>query len=71
MKKIDVLKKIQNVENEIQLLVTVVKLPNGAYETIVNYQSLGEKLDYLINAYDEDMKLKTCNAVELVDCIIL
>jgi hypothetical protein len=56
--------------NDFTLLVTVVRLPSGALETIVNYQNLPEKIQYLINAYDDDLKLKTCPEIQLIDFIL-
>ena len=40
-------------------LVTAVKLPNGAIELAVNNQNISEKIDYILEAYDKDMHLKT------------
>lgn len=55
----------------LRLIVTVVKLPSGALETIVNNQDLDEKIKYILGAYDDNLRLKTCKEIELVDCIIL
>lgn len=71
MKKLDLLKKLELLKGKMQLLITVVKLPNGALETITNYQNLGAKMDYLVEAYDDDMKLKTNKNIQIVDCILL
>lgn len=40
-------------------LVTAVKLPTGAIELAVNTQNIAEKIDYILEAYDENMQLKT------------
>ena len=40
-------------------LVTAVKLPTGAIELAVNTENIPEKIDYILEAYDEDMRLKT------------
>lgn len=40
-------------------LVTAVKLPTGAIELAINNQSIKEKIEYILEAYDEDMHLKT------------
>lgn len=40
-------------------LVTAVKLPTGAIELAVNTEGILDKIDYILNAYDEDMRLKT------------
>lgn len=42
-----------------QYIVTAVKLPTGAIEIAVNHDNIAEKIDYILNAYDEDMHLKT------------
>ena len=36
-----------------KVLVIAVELPNGGVETEVNYHEIDDKLDYLINTYDE------------------
>jgi hypothetical protein len=40
-------------------LVTAVKLPNGAIELAINNTNIPEKIDYILEAYDENMHLKT------------
>ena len=40
-------------------IVTAVKLPSGAIELAVNNQNIKEKIEYILEAYDEDMRLKT------------
>lgn len=40
-------------------IVTAVKLPTGALELAINNENIAEKIDYILNAYDEDMHLKT------------
>lgn len=57
--------------DDLRLIVTVVKLPTGAYEVITNYEKLSEKIEYLLNAYDDDLRLKKCQEIKLMDCIIL
>lgn len=42
-----------------QYIVTAVKLPTGAIELAVNHDKIAEKIDYILNAYDEEMHLKT------------
>lgn len=62
--------KIENYK-EPKLLVTVVQLPSGAYETLVNNDKLESKFEYLLSAYDEELRLKTKKDIKLLDCIIL
>ena len=40
-------------------IVTAVKLPTGAIELAVNDKNIKEKIDYILDAYDEEMCLKT------------
>jgi hypothetical protein len=52
-------------------IVTVCVLPGGAVETLVNYQNLHEKRNYLLNAYDDNLTLKTMPEIKLLDCIVI
>lgn len=40
-------------------IVTAVKLPTGAIELAVNTSNIKEKIDYILDAYDDEMRLKT------------
>lgn len=40
-------------------LVTAVKLPTGAIELAVNNENIPAKIDYILDAYDENMHLKS------------
>lgn len=40
-------------------IVTAVKLPTGAIELATNTQNIAEKIDYILEAYDDNMCLKT------------
>lgn len=40
-------------------IVTAVKLPTGAIELATNTSSIEEKIDYILDAYDDTMHLKT------------
>jgi hypothetical protein len=42
-----------------QYIVTAVKLPTGAIELAINNSNIAEKIDYILNAYDDEMHLKT------------
>ena len=65
-------KKIKYYESkELKIVVTVCKLPTGALEVLVNHDKLKEKIKYYSTAYDEDLKLKTCKDVQLMDIIML
>ena len=69
-----IIKKVENLDNQqqpLQLIVTVVKLPTGAKEVITNTEFLDEKIKYILDAYDDNLNLKTCPYIKLLDCIIL
>ena len=40
-------------------LVTAVKLPTGAIELAINNENIPAKIDYILEAYDENMHLKS------------
>lgn len=40
-------------------LVTAAKLPTGSIELAINTDNIAEKIGYILEAYDEDMRLKT------------
>ena len=52
-------------------LVTAVKLPSGAIELAVNNAAIKEKIDYILEAYDEDMHLKTNTAIEMQQVMVV
>lgn len=56
---------------EPQYIITAVKLPTGAIEIAVNNQSIAEKIDYILDAYDEEMHLKTNDAIVMQNLMIV
>lgn len=40
-------------------LITAVKLPTGAIELAINNENIPAKIDYILEAYDDEMKLKS------------
>jgi len=56
---------------EITQMIISVKLPTGAKEMIINTQDIPNKYQYYINAYDDDMKLKTCPSIQIVGCMFV
>ena len=52
-------------------IVTAVKLPNGAIELAVNNTGIAEKIDYILDAYDDNMRLKTNPAIEMVQLMVV
>ena len=52
-------------------MTTACVLPSGAVEIITNYDRLDEKFEYLINAYDDNLRLKTMKDIKLLDCMVI
>lgn len=52
-------------------IVTAVKLPTGAVELAVNTENIAAKIDYILEAYDEDMQLKTNTSVVMQNIMIV
>lgn len=52
-------------------IVTAVKLPTGAIELAVNNTNIAEKIDYILEAYDDDMRLKTNPAIQMVQLMVV
>lgn len=57
-----------------QCLVTAVKLPTGAIEIAVNHSGIIDKIDYILSAYDSNMRLSHSPAdgpIEMVEVFIV
>lgn len=54
-----------------QYIVTAVKLPTGAIELAVNNTKIAEKIDYILEAYDENMCLKTNPAIQMQNIMVV
>ena len=52
-------------------MVTAVKLPTGAIELAVNTSNIEEKIDYILDAYDEDMRLKADREIVMQNIMIV
>lgn len=52
-------------------IVTAVKLPTGAIELAVNNQNIKEKIEYILEAYDEDMRLKTNTDIVMQNIMVV
>lgn len=52
-------------------IVTAVKLPTGAVEIAVNTEHTGEKLQYIVNAYDNHMRLKTNTDIQMLNVMVV
>lgn len=52
-------------------MVTAVKLPTGAIEIAVNDKEITGKIDYILDAYDENMRLKTNTSIVMQNIMIV
>ena len=52
-------------------IVTAVKLPTGAIELAVNTSNIEQKIDYILEAYDDDMKLKSNPEIQMTNLMIV
>jgi hypothetical protein len=52
-------------------IVTAVKLPTGAIELAVNNKNIPDKIDYILNAYDDEMRLKANTAIEMQNIMVV
>lgn len=52
-------------------IVTAVKLPTGAVELAVNTENIESKIDYILEAYDEDMHLKTNQDIVMQNIMVV
>ena len=53
-----------------EVLVTVVRQPSGAVETITNTTHLAEKVKYLQGAYDKDFVLKSNPEIKVIGFLL-
>ena len=54
-----------------QYIVTAVQLPSGAIEIAVNNTELKEKIEYILETYDENMHHKNNNAVIMQNIMVV
>ena len=47
-------------------IVVAVKLPTGATELIINTEMVESKVEYYMNAYDDDMRLKNNQQIQII-----
>ena len=52
-------------------IVTAVKLPTGAIELAVNNVNIAEKIDYILEAYDDQMRLKTNQDIIMTQIMVV
>lgn len=56
---------------EPQYIITAVKLPTGAIEIAVNNKEIAKKIEYILEAYDDDMHLKTNQDIIMQNIMIV
>lgn len=54
-----------------QYIVTAVKLPTDAIEIAINDKNIADKIKYILEAYDDDMHLKTNTAIIMQNIMIV
>lgn len=54
-----------------QYIITAVKLPNGAIEIAINDKEIASKIDYILDAYDDNMHLKTNENIIMQNIMIV
>ena len=52
-------------------LIAAVALPSGSTEIAINTDYIAEKIDYILEAYDQDMHLKTNNDITVRNIMIV
>ena len=65
------LEYLNTYDTTIHTLVTAVKLPSGAKEIAINTDMLKEKIEYILSAYDNEMRLKTNNDIVMIDVMVV
>lgn len=54
-----------------QYIVTATQLPTGAIEVAVNNSNIKEKIEYILEAYDDNMHLKTNDKIVMQNLMIV
>ena len=70
-KLVEAMRRSQDFDVLPKYLVTANKLPSEAIELITNTESLIGKMDYLLDAYDFQMKLRSNQNIEILDVMIV
>lgn len=68
---LNLIKKEINKGFEPKYIVTAVTLPNGAVELATNTTNIEEKIDYILEAYDDNMRLKTNNEIYMSNLMVV
>lgn len=52
-------------------IATATRLPTGAIELAINTTHIKEKIDYILEAYDDEMRLKTNPAIQMQNVMVV
>lgn len=52
-------------------IITAVKLPTGAIELAINDKNIYEKICYILDAYDDEMRLKTNTDIVMQNVMVV
>jgi hypothetical protein len=64
-------KEGNKVAGDWQVCVVAVQLPGFEVETITNYHSIREKIEYYTNAYDNEFRLKVNPNIRIVGYMLV
>jgi hypothetical protein len=56
---------------EPQAIVTAVQLSTGAIELAINHNNIEAKVDYILESYDDEMRLKTNENVVIKQIMVV
>jgi hypothetical protein len=68
--KQEFINKVEKIDKP-SIIITVVLLPTGAKEVIVNHEFITQKIEYILEAYDDDLRLLKCKDIRILELIIL
>lgn len=61
----------ENTEYKVNYIVTAVKLPTGAIELTVNDKAIKEKIEYILENYNDSMQLKTNEDIVMTNVMVV
>lgn len=69
--KTELMVKYLGYYEDVRLIITVTQLPSGALETAINSESLNDKLDYINQNYDEQLRLKRSPDIQIKGFLVV
>lgn len=61
----------EDTEFKVHYIVTAVKLPTGAIELTVNDNAIKEKIEYILESYNDSMQLKTNEDIVMTNVMVV